>query len=95
MELQEAKVISGYAKPDAPPRAQPIEKAIDSLSNYLDGALRPTTKMADIMKWEQAVGYFERELRILWERAVEEAVAPVIKRFRNKVETKALSRNLR
>jgi energy-coupling factor transporter ATP-binding protein EcfA2 len=81
----------GLCKTDAPPRARPIEKAIDALANHLS-SVKVHYENGDTMKWEQAVGLFERELRILWERAVEESVAPVVKRFRNKVDTKNLSK---
>ena len=34
----------------------------------------------------------QKRLRLTWERAVEEAVGPVIKRLSNKVETKGLAK---
>ena len=42
------------------------------------------------MKWEREVDHFKKELRILWERAVEEVVAPTVRRFSNKIDTRSL-----
>jgi hypothetical protein len=42
------------------------------------------------LNWRREVGSFEKELRELWERAVEEAVSPVIKRLSQKVYTEGL-----
>jgi hypothetical protein len=44
-------------------------------------------KQAD---WYQTVRSFQEQLRTTWERAVEEALAPVIRRLANKVDTKGL-----
>lgn len=42
--------------------------------------------------WEQTVDTLQNRLRRTWERAVEEAVGPVIKRLSNKVNTKGLAK---
>ena len=78
----------GLCKTDAPPGKQPVIKAIDSLSNHLRNT-RVNYDRGNTVKWEQEVAYFEKELRILWERAIEEVVAPTVKRFSNKIDTKA------
>ena len=43
-------------------------------------------------KWERMLDAMQKRLRLTWERAVEEAVGPVIKRLSNKVETKGLAK---
>jgi hypothetical protein len=42
--------------------------------------------------WYKTVRSLQEQLRTTWERAVEEAVAPVIKRLANKVDTKGLTK---
>ncbi len=79
----------GLCKTDLPPGKQPVTKAIDSLSNYLENT-RVNYERGDMIQWERNVSYFEKQLRILWERAVAEVVAPTVKRFSNKVDTKSL-----
>ncbi|SMG64301.1 conserved hypothetical protein, partial [methanotrophic bacterial endosymbiont of Bathymodiolus sp.] len=46
----------------------------------------------DQANWRREVGSFEKELRETWERAVEDAVSPVIKRMAKKVQTDGLIR---
>jgi hypothetical protein len=42
--------------------------------------------------WYRTVRSLQEQLRTTWERAVEEAVAPVIKRLANKIDTTGLSK---
>ena len=79
----------GLCKTDPPPGKQPVIKAVDSLSNYLEKT-RVNYERGDMVQWEQNVSYFEKQLRILWERAVEEVVAPTVRRFSNKIDTRSL-----
>lgn len=81
--------VTGLCNDDAPPRARPIEKAIEGLEKHLEN-VKVHHANGNAMMWEHEVGRFERELRLLWERAVEGVIEPVLKRFRNKVDTKAL-----
>ena len=46
----------------------------------------------DQANWRREVGSFEKDLREAWERAVEDAVSPVIKRLSQKVKTDGLVR---
>ena len=79
----------GLCKTDLPPGKQPVIKAIDSLSRYLEKT-RVNYDKGDMMKWEREVDHFKKELRVLWERAVEEVVAPTVRRFSNKIDTRSL-----
>ena len=79
----------GLCKTDLPPGKQPVMKAIDSLSRQLE-ITRVNYDKGDMMKWEREVDHFKKELRILWERAVEEVVAPTVRRFSNKIDTRSL-----
>lgn len=81
----------GLCDSDAPPRARPIGKAIEGLAKHLEN-VKMHYENGNTMKWECEIGRFEKELRVLWERAVEEAIAPVLERFKNKVETKGLTK---
>lgn len=44
----------------------------------------------DQVNWHREVGSFEKDLREAWERAVEDAISPVIKRLSQKVKTDGL-----
>lgn len=46
----------------------------------------------NVVLGERTVEALQKRLRCTWERAVEEAVGPVIKRLSNKVETKGLAK---
>ena len=82
---------AGFVQQDPPVRAQPIEKVIDGLQGHFDNERR-FYENGDHDRWERTVDAFQKRLRFTWERAVEEAVGPVIKRLSNKVETKGLAK---
>jgi hypothetical protein len=79
----------GICKPYAPPRAQGVEKALESLENDLNNR-KYLYETGEHSEWLFAVNNYQAELRKLWERAVEDIVSPVVKRFRNKVDTSGL-----
>ena len=79
----------GLCETSPPPRKLPVIKAIDSLSKHLKKT-RVNYDRGNMMKWEQEVDHFKKELRILWERAVEEVIAPTVRRFSNKIDIKSL-----
>lgn len=83
--------VTGVCNDDVPPRARPVESAIDGLAKHLEN-VKVHYEKGDTGEWGRAISHFAKELRILWERAVEQAIAPVIKRFKNKVETRALTK---
>ena len=82
---------SGLVQQDPPVRAQPIEKVIESMQNQLNKE-KVLYENGDHNKWESTVDALQKRLRLTWERAVEEAVAPVIKRLSYKVQTKGLAK---
>ena len=82
---------AGFIQQDPPARAQPIEKVIESMQKQLENE-KIFYENGDHDKWERTVDTLQKRLRLTWERAVEEAVGPVIKRLSNKVETKGLAK---
>ena len=82
---------AGFVQQDPPARAQPIEKVIRGMQKQFD-IEKCFYEKGDHEKWERTVDSMQKRLRSTWERAVEEAVGPVIKRLSNKVETKGLAK---
>ena len=82
---------AGFIQHDPPMRAQPINKVIQGMQKQLNNEKRFYEK-GDHENWERTVDALQKRLRWTWERAVEEAVGPVIKRLSNKVETKGLGK---
>ena len=83
--------FAGFCQQDPPARAQPLERVIDGMQRQLDKQ-RVHYDAGDQEKWEHTVDLLQKRLRSSWERAVEEAVGPVIRRLSNKVETKGLAK---
>ena len=82
---------SGIVQQDPPVRAQPIEKVIKGMQKQIDNK-KHFYESGEHDKWEVTVDAVQKRLRSTWERAVEDAVGPVIKRLSNKVETKGLAK---
>lgn len=81
--------FAGFCEPNPPPNAQPVEKVIESMGKHLENTKIQFErgKQAD---WYITVRSLLVQLRTTWERAVEEALSPVIKRLANKIDTKEL-----
>jgi hypothetical protein len=81
--------FAGFCDANPPPNAQPVEKVIESMGKHLENTKIQFEKgkQAD---WYLTVRSFQEQLRTTWERAVEEALSPVIRRLANKVDTKGL-----
>jgi hypothetical protein len=75
--------FAGFCEPNPPPNAQPVEKVIESMNAHLENTKIEFErgKQAD---WYITVRATLVQLRTTWERAVEEALSPVIKRLANK-----------
>ena len=82
---------SGIVQQDPPVRAQPTEKVIKGMQRQIDNT-KHFYESGEHDKWEETVDAVQKRLRSTWERAVEDAVGPVIKRLSNKVETKGLAK---
>ena len=83
--------FAGFCQPNPPPNAQPVEKVVESMSNHLENTkIQFERGLQD--EWYRTVRSLQEQLRTTWERAVEEALSPVIKRLANKVDTKGLAK---
>ena len=80
---------AGFCSAEPPANVLPVEKVIPQMRMHL-GNVKIHFERGDQLNWRREVGSFEKELRELWERAVEEAVSPVIKRLSQKVYTEGL-----
>lgn len=82
---------AGFCQQDPPARAQPVEQVIQAMQNQLENE-RIRYDRGDHEGWERTLDALAKRLRWTWERAVEEAVGPVIKRLSNKVQTAGLGK---
>ena len=80
---------SGCVQQDPPANAQTVEEIISSMREDLNN--KSCLYGLDQAGWESAAASFRSRLRSTWERAVEEALSPVIKRLSNKVNTRRLA----
>jgi hypothetical protein len=81
--------FTGFCDSNPPPNAQPVEKVIEGMNKYLyDRKIHYERGKQE--EWYLTVKSLQEQLRTTWERAVENALSPVIKRLANKVDTKGL-----
>jgi len=83
--------FAGYCNDNPPLRAMPLDKVIDAMQHRLDKEKINYTQ-GNQAAWETTVRGLQEQLRTTWERAVEEAVAPVLRRLSNKVTTGGLAK---
>lgn len=83
--------FAGYCSTNPPPNAQPGDKVVEGIQKQLDNQAIHF-QQGNQQAWYLTVRSLQEQLRTTWERAVEDAVAPVIKRLANKVDTKGLSK---
>lgn len=81
--------FAGFCDANPPPNAQPVEKVIESMGKHLENT-KVQFEKGKQAEWYSTVRSFQEQLRTTWERAVEEALSPVIRRLANKVDTKGL-----
>lgn len=81
--------FAGFCDSTPPPNAQPVEKVIESMGKHLANT-RIQFDKGKKAEWYSTVRAFQEQLRTTWERAVEEALSPVIRRLTNKVDTKGI-----
>jgi AAA domain len=80
---------TGFCNADPPLRARPLAQVIDGMQARLDNE-RIHHDRGNQAEWETTVRSLQEQLRTSWERAVEDAVAPVLRRLSNKVQTPGL-----
>jgi energy-coupling factor transporter ATP-binding protein EcfA2 len=80
---------TGFCNADPPLRARPLAQVIDGMQSRLDNE-RIHHNRGNQAEWEVIVRSLQEQLRTSWERAVEDAVAPVLRRLSNKVLTPGL-----
>jgi ABC-type proline/glycine betaine transport system ATPase subunit len=80
---------AGFCNAEPPANVLAVEKVIQQMRNHLAN-VKTHHERGDQASWRREVGSFERGLREAWERAVENAVSPVIKRLARKVNTDGL-----
>ena len=83
--------FAGFCHQDAPQNAQPVDRVLQSIQTHLDNK-RFEYEQGQQDAWRLTVRSLQDQLRTTWERAVEEAVAPVLKRLSNKVNTPGLAK---
>jgi len=81
--------FAGFCDANPPPNAQPVEKVIASMVKHLENT-KVQFELGKQADWYITVRSILVQLRTTWERAVEEALSPVIKRLDNKIDTKQL-----
>lgn len=87
--INRGKDFVGFCQPNPPPNALPLDNVVKALKTQLDNQTIHYDR-GDQEEWYRTVRSLQEQLRTAWERAVEEALAPVIKRLANKVDTKGL-----
>ncbi len=79
----------GHCKTDVPLKAQPVERLLDALRTHVKNRAFHFER-GDETEWAKTVSVVADQVRKGWERAVEEVLSPVLKRFSNKVDTSRL-----
>lgn len=82
---------AGFCNANPALKAQPLHSVIDSMQARLNNE-RVHYDRGNQEAWEQTVRSLQEQLRTTWERAVEEAISPVLKRLSNKVMTLGLAK---
>ncbi len=81
---------AGFCHNQPPQDVKPLDTVLGGLREHLCNVERHHAG-GDQDRWEHEVGGFRVALRKAWERAVEEALSPVVKRLRRKVDTDRLA----
>ncbi len=82
---------AGFCNTEPPANVLPVHKVVTQMRNHL-GNVKIHHERGDQANWRREVRSFSEQLREAWERAVEDAVSPVIKRLAKKVQTDGLIR---
>jgi ABC-type transport system involved in cytochrome c biogenesis ATPase subunit len=87
--ISRGRDAAGYCNTDPPLKARPLADVIAAMQSRLDNE-KIHHERGNQAEWEKTVRSLQEQLRTSWERAVEETVAPVIKRLSSKVNTPGL-----
>lgn len=82
---------SGNVQPNSPMQAQPVCDVIESIQKRLDNE-KYNYKCGRSLEWERSTEGMYLDLRRTWERAVEDALKPVLSRFSNKIHFSGVAR---
>lgn len=80
---------TGLCHATPPANVMPLDKVLDGMKTHL-GNVKFHHERGDQDAWRREVVSFQDQLRIAWERAVEDVVGPVIRRLQRKVDTTGL-----
>lgn len=80
---------AGFCHQEPPASVMPLDNVITGMEAHL-GNVQIHHARGDQKAWEREVVSFQDQLRTCWERAVEEAVGPVLRRLSRKVDTTGL-----
>ena len=80
---------AGFCHDDQPASVMPLDKVIEGMRTHLDN-VKIQHERGDQANWQREITSFQDQLRTTWERAVEDFVAPVIRRLSRKVDTAGL-----
>ena len=82
---------TGFCSNDPPLKVQTVSKRINSLRNHLNN-VKLHYEEGKSAEWEREAKSLARDLREIWELAVEDILSPAIKRFSNKLNTRGIFR---
>ena len=82
---------AGFCSAEPPANVLPVQEVVMQMRNHLRN-VKIHHERGDQAKWRREVHSFSAQLRKAWERAVEDAVSPVIKRLAKEVRTEGLIR---
>jgi hypothetical protein len=80
---------TGFCHPEPPANVIPLDRVIEGMRTHLRNVAIHHSR-GDQANWLREVTSFQDQLRTTWERAVEEAISPVVKRLARKVDTTGL-----
>jgi energy-coupling factor transporter ATP-binding protein EcfA2 len=81
--------FAGFCSAKSPTKIQSIEESIESLSRHLEN-VKKLYESGRQAEWSIEACSLYTQLRTNWELAVEDFVAPVLRRLSNKVDTKGI-----
>jgi AAA domain len=87
--INRGKQAAGYCDLNGPKHTQTIGQVIEGMAKHLLNT-RIQYEQGKKADWDTTSRSLLEQLRAAWERAVEDALSPVVKRLANKVDTKNL-----